>query len=217
MKYGFIGCGNMGSAVARALLQATKDILVTDRSGKAAAIAKELGISYGSNKDAARQCDRIFLCVKPQMMESVLLPLRPFLQERKPLLITMAAGLTLQQGLIAGIALNPGTSISSIEEILNTVDRVLVLGVNPGYAGRKYQPYVDKKIEKLIQLKNEYNFDIYLDGAVTKERIEHWRSKGVKGFVLGTATLFKKEANYKEIINHIKKNTICRNKGYCNV
>ena len=97
MKYGFIGCGNMGSAVARALSQSTKDILVTDRSGKAAAIAKELGISYGSNETAAQKCDRLFLCVKPQMMESVLLPLRPYLQERKPLLITMAAGLTLQQ------------------------------------------------------------------------------------------------------------------------
>ena len=97
MKYGFIGCGNMGSAVARALSQATKDILVTDRSGKAAAVAKELGIAYGSNEAAAESCDRLYLCVKPQMMEAVLLPLRPFLQARKPLLITMAAGLTLQQ------------------------------------------------------------------------------------------------------------------------
>jgi len=97
MKYGFIGCGNMGSAVARALSQATKDILVTDRTGKAAAIAKELGISYGSNEDAAQKCERLFLCVKPQMMASVLLPLQPFLQVHKPLLITMAAGLTLQQ------------------------------------------------------------------------------------------------------------------------
>ena len=37
MKYGFIGCGNMGGAVARALSKTTRDILVTDRSGKAAA------------------------------------------------------------------------------------------------------------------------------------------------------------------------------------
>ena len=97
MKYGFIGCGNMGSAVARALSQATKDILVTDRSGKAAAIAKDLDIFYGSNEEVAGKCDRIFLCVKPQMMASVLLPLQPLLQDRKPLLITMAAGLTLRQ------------------------------------------------------------------------------------------------------------------------
>ena len=61
-------------------------------------------------------------------------------------------------GAIAGIAINPGTSLSSIEELLNTVDRVLVLGVNPGHAGRKYLPYVDDKIQRLLMLKNRYNF-----------------------------------------------------------
>lgn len=107
-------------------------------------------------------------------------------------------------GMIAGIAINPGTSISTIEELLNTVDRVLVLGVNPGHAGRKYQPYVDKKIEKLLALKQDYNFEIYMDGAITKERINKWKPLGVKGFVLGTATLFNKENSFKEIINDIK-------------
>lgn len=108
-------------------------------------------------------------------------------------------------GAIAGIAINPGTSISSIEELLNTTDRVLVLGVNPGHAGRQYQPYVDKKIEKLLKLKDEYNFDIVLDGAVTPERIEFWSKKGVKGYILGTATLFKKDSNFKEAIQNIKQ------------
>ena len=109
-----------------------------------------------------------------------------------------------QHGAIAGIAMNPGTSISAIEELLNTVDRVLVLGVNPGHAGRKYQPYVDKKIEKLLSLRSEYNFDIYIDGAVTIERINQWRSRGVKGYILGTATLFNKNTPYKNIITDIK-------------
>lgn len=106
-------------------------------------------------------------------------------------------------GLIAGIAINPGTSISTIEELLNTVDRVLVLGVNPGHAGRKYQPYVDKKIEKLLALKPEYDFEIYMDGAVTIERLNKWRLHGVRGFVLGTATLFKGDRNFKEAIHTI--------------
>ena len=44
MKYGFIGCGNMGGAIARALSSTTKDIMVTDRSGKARNLAGELGI-----------------------------------------------------------------------------------------------------------------------------------------------------------------------------
>ena len=92
MKYGFIGCGNMGSAIARALARSTTDLLVSDRSGK----AKALGFPYGTAAEAAR-ADRVFLAVKPQMMAGVLADLKPILAEKRPLLITMAAGLTMAQ------------------------------------------------------------------------------------------------------------------------
>ena len=115
MKYGFIGCGNMGGAVARALSRSTKDILVSDRSGKAASLAAELGISYGSNARIAAECDRIFLCVKPHMMKDVLLPLQAILAERKPVLITMAAGLTVEQ-----IQTFAGTALPVIRMMPNT-------------------------------------------------------------------------------------------------
>ena len=75
MKYGFIGCGNMGGAIARALSQSTKDILVTDRSGKAKGLAQELGIGYSDTQTIVSTCDRIFLGVKPFMMAGVLAPL----------------------------------------------------------------------------------------------------------------------------------------------
>lgn len=97
MKYGFIGCGNVGGAVARALSRSSKDILVSDRSGKAKALAEELGISYGDNQTIAQSCQRIFLAVKPHMMADMLAPLAPVLAQRKPVLITMAAGLTMAQ------------------------------------------------------------------------------------------------------------------------
>lgn len=97
MKYGFIGCGNMGGAIARAVSKKTKDILVSDRSGKAGALAQELGITYGTLSEIAETCDSIFLGVKPHMMAGVLEPLQGILQERKPLLITMAAGLTMER------------------------------------------------------------------------------------------------------------------------
>ena len=93
MKYGFIGCGNMGGAIAKAIFTKTTDLAVTDRSGK----AKALGFPYTSAEDIAQNADRIFLAVKPQMMAGVLEPLKPILQERKPLLITMAAGLTMER------------------------------------------------------------------------------------------------------------------------
>lgn len=107
-------------------------------------------------------------------------------------------------GAQAGIAINPGTSISSIEELLNTADRVLVLGVNPGHAGRKYLDYVDKKIHKLLHLKHIYEFEIILDGAVTADRIEKWYQLGVNGYILGTATLFRKDTTFKKAIEIIR-------------
>ena len=97
MKIGFLGCGSMGGAIARAVSQVTKDIVLTDRSGKGKALADELGIAYGSAEEIARDCDWVFLAVKPQMMEGALSPIRAALQGKKPLLVTMAAGLPMEK------------------------------------------------------------------------------------------------------------------------
>ena len=95
MKYGFLGCGNMGGAIATRLSEGIKDIAVSDRSGKAKEKAKKLGLTYADNITVARDCDRIFLAVKPQMLRDVLAPLKPMLALRKPLLISMAAGVEI--------------------------------------------------------------------------------------------------------------------------
>lgn len=108
-------------------------------------------------------------------------------------------------GIITGIAINPGTSIAVIEELLNVVDRVLILGVNPGHAGRKYMPYVGKKAEKLLEMKDKYGFEVYWDGATDFERLEEFVPKGVKGFVLGTALLFGHQESYAEKMRMIRK------------
>lgn len=97
MKIGFLGCGSMGGAIARAVSQVTKDIVLTDRSGRGKALADHLGVAYGSAQEIARDCDWIFLAVKPQMMEAALSPIRESLQEKKPLLVTMAAGLSMEK------------------------------------------------------------------------------------------------------------------------
>ena len=97
MKYGFIGCGNMGGAIAKALAKSTTDIVVSDRSGKAKALAAALGIGYSDVATIAATCDRIFLAVKPHMVKGVLADIRDILAQRKPLLITMAAGVMLSQ------------------------------------------------------------------------------------------------------------------------
>ena len=115
MKYGFIGCGNMGGALAKALAKTTTGFLITDRSGKARTLAAELGGSYGTTEEIVKTCDRIFLGVKPQMMVGVLQPLQPELAARKPLLITMAAGLSMAQ-----IQAMAGTDLPIIRIMPNT-------------------------------------------------------------------------------------------------
>ena len=115
MKYGFIGCGNMGGAIAKALSRATKEIMVSDRSGKAKAFAEELGIVYSDAETIAARCDRIFIAVKPHMVQEVLSPLQKVLGKRKPLLITMAAGME-----IAKLEQLAGTELPVIRIMPNT-------------------------------------------------------------------------------------------------
>ena len=97
MKYGFIGCGNMGGAVAKAVSKATTSIKLSDRSGKGKTLAQQLGGVYTSNEDIAATCQRVFLGVKPYFMKDVLEKIRPQLAENKPLLITMAGGVEIRQ------------------------------------------------------------------------------------------------------------------------
>ena len=97
MKYGFIGCGNMGGAIARALSKTTTDFLITDRSGKAKALAQELGCTYTSSSEICAQADAVFLGVKPHMLKGTLAPLTPALLARRPLLISMVAGVEIRQ------------------------------------------------------------------------------------------------------------------------
>ncbi|SDQ02508.1 ribulose-phosphate 3-epimerase [Carnobacterium viridans] len=105
------------------------------------------------------------------------------------------------KGKKAGIAINPGTSLESISELLPLIDYLMIMTVNPGFAGQKYLPYVDEKIKKAVSLGENYNYDIMVDGAISEEVIERLSKIGVKGFILGTSTLFGKEKSYKEILN----------------
>lgn len=109
------------------------------------------------------------------------------------------------RGIVPGIAINPGTSISQIEELLNIVDRVMVMCVVPGHAGRAFAPYVAKKIDRLIELKSRYGFKIYWDGACTAEKIMEYAPKGVDGFILGTSVLFGHSQGYGEILADVRR------------
>ncbi len=109
------------------------------------------------------------------------------------------------RGLIPGIALNPGTAVEAADELLRIARRVLVMTVNPGKAGQDYLPFVDRKIERLLSLREEYGFEIALDGAVGADVIRRWAPRGVRGFVLGTRLLFGKQETYEGILADARK------------
>ena len=118
MKYGFIGCGNMGGALIRAAAKTTKDIMIADFDNeKAVELANELGLTVGDNKTIAAECDRIFLGVKPQVMAQMLDGIKDVLADKKPTLISMAAGLTTAKikemaGEMPIIRIMPNTPVS---------------------------------------------------------------------------------------------------------
>ena len=124
MKYGFIGCGNMGGALIRAAAKKTKDIMIADfDSQKANALANELGLTVGDNKTIAQNCDRIFLGVKPQVMAEMLDGIKAILKDKKPTLISMAAGLSTHKikelaGEMPVIRIMPNTPVSVGEGVI---------------------------------------------------------------------------------------------------
>ena len=111
----------------------------------------------------------------------------------------------IDAGMIPGIAINPGTSVETVFEMLRIVKKVLVMSVNPGNAGQMYLPYVGKKITKLLSIKEDMDFELYWDGACSAGRILEYAPRGVKGFVLGTTLLFGKDKTYMETLQNIRK------------
>lgn len=125
MKYGFIGCGNMGGALARAVSKATKDIMLCDVTPeKAGVLGAELDVVTGDITQIANTCQFIFLGVKPQMMADMLCSIKDILQKKKPVLISMAAGLKtdkiceLAGGEIPVIRIMPNTPVSVLKGMI---------------------------------------------------------------------------------------------------
>ncbi len=111
----------------------------------------------------------------------------------------------INAGITPAIAINPGTSVGTVFEMLQIVDKVLVMSVNPGNAGQMFMPYVSSKYDRLLAIKREMHFDIYWDGACSADKIKTFAPKGVKGFVLGTTLLFGQNRPYKETIAMIRE------------
>ncbi len=94
-----------------------------------------------------------------------------------------------EQGVKAGVVLNPATPVSLIEEILPEVDMVLLMTVNPGFGGQRFIPSVLKKVEELSRLREalELDFEIEIDGGVNIETAGLCTDAGADVLVAGSA------------------------------
>lgn len=103
-------------------------------------------------------------------------------------------------GVKAGVALNPATPVSTLECILEDVDLVLVMSVNPGFGGQKFIPVACEKIRELAKIRKEKNLDfvIEVDGGVTLDNAKMLKDCGVDIFVAGSA-VFKAEDVAKRV------------------
>lgn len=102
------------------------------------------------------------------------------------------------------LAINPATPVSALEEVLDYIDGINLLMVNPGFAGQKIVPSTMRKAQKVIELlKNQGREDIIIevDGNITPENGKKLRGIGASRFVAGTSAIFKGSIqNYKENI-----------------
>ena len=109
-------------------------------------------------------------------------------------------------GASAGIAINPGTSFESLKELLYLCDYVMIMSVNPGFAGQKYLDFVTPKFKKFVEeAKNYGGYKVMIDGACSPEKIAMLSKIGVEGFILGTSALFGKDKSYQEICQELRE------------
>ncbi len=108
-------------------------------------------------------------------------------------------------GMKAGIALNPQTPVSAVEAILDIVDLVLVMSVDPGFGGQSFIPQTEEKLRSLSQKRKEQNLGFFLsvDGGINDENIRLLSEKGVDWAVMGTSFFSQKDK--EAYLNKLKK------------
>lgn len=102
----------------------------------------------------------------------------------------------------AAVSLNPATSLSALDYVLDDLDMVLLMTVNPGFGGQKYIPYCDEKIRRLRRIIDERGLPVRIevDGGVNASNIKRLAECGVDVFVCGSAVF---EGNITENVKTI--------------
>lgn len=108
----------------------------------------------------------------------------------------------------AGVALNPATDLSVLDYILDEVDMVLIMSVNPGFGGQKYIPYCTQKIRDLKKKIDErgLKIDIEVDGGINEATVEEALEAGANVLVAGSAVFGERPAEkVREFLDIMQK------------
>ncbi|MCR3759613.1 ribulose-phosphate 3-epimerase [Clostridium felsineum] len=111
-------------------------------------------------------------------------------------------------GAKSSIALNPGTPVNLIENLISEVDMVLIMTVNPGFGGQKFIPYCKNKIEELKKLakKSNENLLIEVDGGIDINNIEEISKLGANVFAVGSSAF--KDGDIENNVDKLIKKSI---------
>lgn len=123
-----------------------------------------------------------------------------------PIHLHRTISLIRQHGMKPGVSLNPATPLSALDWILEDVELILLMSVNPGFGGQRYIPQVTRKIAELAEWLRRRNLSpvIEVDGGINAETIGDAAAAGATVFVAGTAVFG--EQDYARAIATLKAN-----------
>ena len=104
-----------------------------------------------------------------------------------------------QEGMKAGVALNPHTTVNVLSDILEDLDLVCIMSVNPGFGGQKFEEITYAKIRKLRKMANDQGLDTYIeiDGGVTSANAKKLIDAGANVLVAGSFVFKSKDPTQK--------------------
>ena len=123
--------------------------------------------------------------------------------------IDRSLGLIKEYGCQAGLVLNPATPVNILENVLDKLDMVLLMSVNPGFGGQSFIPNTLVKIRKVREMLDEYerqsgrHIALEVDGGVKTDNIAEIAAAGADTFVAGSAIFGKPD--YKAVIDEMRQ------------
>lgn len=115
-----------------------------------------------------------------------------------------------KEGKKAGLAINPATPENHLKYIISEIDLIIVMTVDPGFAGQRFIPQVIPKIEELRDMveKKNLKIDIAVDGNIKEETIRKTKKAGANVFIGGTSAIFRPDRELEEAAREFKR--ICQ-------